>query len=149
MCKADNENLLRALTIKRGNILEIVPSKQTNVAITSAFSSIPLNNKSNRPLPDNTNTTIAYSSDMLREICLKAKYGQHFKILPFEAICNIRSLKLNNKRWKQRKQARNHFLQYGVTRRNLITAKKEDICPCNFTIATCNVQSLKYKELQE
>ena len=33
-------------------------------------------------------------------------------------------------------------------RRNLITAKKEDIHPCNITIAMGNIQSLKYKELQ-
>ena len=92
-----------------------------------------------------------YSARVLRTIKAMSQHDQRLKIIPFGAIKRIKELKLNNKRRGRRNKRRTRvpFKQYGCNHNNLISIKKIDHKPENNIIfGTCNVQSLRPKELQ-
>ena len=94
--------------------------------------------------------TIAYEPSVLKDLNTANQHDYRLKILPFGAIKTIRKLRINHKRKsKHKKRTRIIRKQHGINCKNLTRVKKEGIkTPVNFTIATCNVQSLRNKELQ-
>ena len=92
-----------------------------------------------------------YSAEVLRTIRANSLHDHRLKILPFGAIKIIKELKLNNKKKKRRNRGRTKqpFKQYGCNYNNIISIKRTDHKPeSNIIFGTCNVQSLKPKELQ-
>ena len=93
-----------------------------------------------------------YSAKELKAIRTTCQYDQRLKILPFGAIRKIKELKLNRKRRRGRRNKQNTripFRQYGCNLNNIITIKKQGRKPENNIIfGTCNIQSVKPKELQ-
>ena len=92
-----------------------------------------------------------YSAEVLRTIRATSLHDHRLKILPFGAIKRIKELKLNNKKRKRRnrRRIRQPFKQYGCNYNNIISIKRTDHKPeSNIIFGTCNVQSLKPKELQ-
>ena len=92
-----------------------------------------------------------YSARVLRTIRTMSQHDQRLKILPFGAIKRIKELKLNNKRRRRRnkRNTRVPFKQYGCNPNNLISIKKRGHKPeSNIIFGTCNIQSLRPKELQ-
>ena len=91
-----------------------------------------------------------YSARELRTIRTTSQHDQRLKILPFGAIRKIKELKRNRKRRRRNKQnTRIPFKQQGCNPNNIITIKKRGHKPENNIIfGTCNIQSLKPKELQ-
>ena len=92
-----------------------------------------------------------YSAEVLRTIRATSLHDHRLKILPFGAIKRIKELKLNNKKRKRRnrRKIRQPFKQYGCNYNNIISIKRTDHKPeSNIIFGTCNVQSLKPKELQ-
>ena len=92
-----------------------------------------------------------YSARVLRTIRTTSQHDQRLKILPFGAIKRIKELKLNNKKRRQRnrRNTRVPFKQYGCNPNNLISIKKRGHKPeSNIIFGTCNIQSLRPKELQ-
>ena len=92
-----------------------------------------------------------YSAEVLRTIRANSLHDHRLKILPFGAIKIIKELKLNNKKRKRRNRGRTKqpFKQHGCNYNNIISIKRTDHKPENNIIfGTCNVQSLKPKELQ-
>ena len=96
----------------------------------------------------NNKRTIQYNPDELRCIGHHVHHSNRYKILPFNAIETIRNLKLNNKRKSRNSHQRIPFIQKGVNKSNLITIRKTHDYDTRTILATCNVQSLKGKELQ-
>ena len=95
--------------------------------------------------------TIAYEPSVLKNLNTANQHDYRLKILPFGAIKTIRKLRINCKRKsKHKKRTGIRMKQHGINHKNLTKVKKEGIkTPSNFTIATCNVQSLCNKKLQE
>ena len=93
-----------------------------------------------------------YSAKELKAIRTTCQHDQRLKILPFGAIRRIKELKLNHKRRRGRRNKWNTripFRQYGCNPNNIITIKKQGHKPENNIIfGTCNIQSVKPKELQ-
>ena len=94
--------------------------------------------------------TIAYEPSVLKNLNTANQHDYRLKILPFGAIKTIRKLRINHKRKSKHKgRTRTRMKQHGFNHKNLTKVKKEgNKTPSNFTIATCNVQSLHSKELQ-
>ena len=91
--------------------------------------------------------TIAYSANALRAIWDNHQHDQQFKVLPFGAVRKIRELRINCKPTKHNNN-RPGICQHGCNTknlRNLLNAKTNSTC--NIIGGTCNVQSLKAKEL--
>ena len=92
-----------------------------------------------------------YSARVLRTIRTASQHDQRLKILPFGAIKRIKELKLNNKkrRWRNKRNTRVPFKQYGCNHNNLISIKmRGHKTENNIIFGTCNIQSLRPKELQ-
>ena len=91
--------------------------------------------------------TIAYSADALKAIRERCRHDQHAKILASGAIATIRELRINHNSIKHN-TSRVDFHQKGHNAKNLRCLLN---CKTNSTYniigATCNVQSLKSKEL--
>ena len=93
--------------------------------------------------------TIAYSANALKAIRDTCQHDQRLKVLPFGAISKIKELKLNHKRRKNKQNIRIPFKQSGCNLNNVISIKKQGHKPNNNIIfGTCNVQSVRLKELQ-
>ena len=89
--------------------------------------------------------TIAFEPSVLKNLNTANQHDYRLKILPFGGITTIRKLRIKCKRKsKHKKRTRIIFKQHGINCNNLTKVKT----PANFTIATCNVQSLHNKELQ-
>ena len=124
---------------KPNNIVEIIPSekaKHTNGQ--SIVSSRPLNNK-----------CIVYQPDALKAMCDRLQHYQWLRFLPFGTLDKIRSYKLNNKPSKSNLHLRYQLHQYKANTSNLIRIKNSGYkMDSQIIFATCNIQSLCYKELQ-
>ena len=93
--------------------------------------------------------TIAYSANALKAIRDTCQHDQRLKVLPFGAISRIKELKLNHKRRKNKQNIQIPFKQSGCNLNNVISIKKQGHKPDNNIIfGTCNVQSVRLKELQ-
>ena len=121
------------LTNKRKNSVKISPQKPTWM----------LNNKPTQP------NQVSYDPSVLRQLGKKVKHDNRYKWLPFGTIKQVLKLKLNNKNRSRKSHAAKCFKQTGVTKSNLITIKRSGHKPdSNIIFSTCNIQSLKHKELQ-
>ena len=130
------------LTNKPKNILDIIPSEEatnTNgLPIVPSMGSRPLNNKS-----------IVYDSNALKAMQCNLEHDQQLRTLPFGLIDNIRRLKLSNKPIKSRIHLREQQHQYKANINNLIKIKQSGYkMDSKIIFATCNIQSMRYKELQ-
>ena len=130
------------LTNKSENIVEIIPStqaKHTNGRpIVSSGSSGSLNNK-----------RIVYEPAALRAMRECLQHDQRLRQLPFGTLDRIRKLDLNNKPTKNKLHLHQQLHQYRVNLHNLIRIKKTGYkLDTKIAFATCNIQSLRYKELQ-
>ena len=93
--------------------------------------------------------TIAYSANVLKAIRDSCQHDQRLKVMPFGAISKIKQLKLNHKRRKRKQNIRTPFKQNGCNYSNVISIKKQGHKPDNNIIfGTCNIQSMRLKELQ-
>ena len=127
------------LTNKLENIVEIVPSTQAkHTNGWSIVSSGLLNNKQ-----------IVYEPDALRAMCKCLQHDQGLRQLSFGTLDKIRKLDLNNKPTKTKLHLRQQLHQYKINSHNLIRIKKTGYkLDTRITFATCNIQLLRYKELQ-
>ena len=130
------------LTNKLKNILDIIPSGEATTTnglpIVQSTGSRPHNNK-----------TIVYDSDALKAMRRNLHHDQWLRTLPFGLIDKIRRLKLNNKPIKSRIHLREQQHQYKANITNLIRIKQNGYkIDSNIIFATCNIQSMRYKELQ-
>ena len=140
------------LTNKSENIVEIIPStqaKHTNgqpiVSSRSIDSSIP----SGQRREALNNKPIVYEPAALKEMRTHLQHDQRLKQLSFRTLDKIRRLGLNNKPTKGKLHLHEHLHQYGANLTNLINIKKSGYKMDSKTMfATCNIQSLRYKELQ-
>ena len=93
--------------------------------------------------------TIAYSANALKAIRDNCQHDQWFKLLPFGAIRNIHELRINCRPIKQgANMIKPEIHQHGCNNKNLrklLNSKTNSTC--NIIGGTCNVQSLKAKEL--
>ena len=117
--------------------LKYVEISSTQTKCHNSHSHDPLNTK-----------TITYNATALKAIRDNCKHVEHAKILPFGAIRKIRELRINHNIVKTQQKDRPIFHQ---TRHNpanlryLLNTKTNSTA--NIIGATCNVQSLKAKEL--
>ena len=99
-----------------------------------------------------TLTPKTYNANALKAIRTTCQHDHRLKVLPFGAIRRIKELKLNRKRRRGRKIKQNiriPFIQNGCNLNNIITIKKQGHKPENKIIfGTCNIQSVRLKELQ-
>ena len=95
------------------------------------------------------NKPIVYEPDALKRIQHNLQHDQRLRLLPFGTLDKIRKLGLNNKPTKDKLHLCEHLHQYGANLTNLINIKKSGFkMDSKITFATCNIQSLRYKELQ-
>ena len=90
-----------------------------------------------------------YSCNELMVINKEARHNQIYRILPFGAIIEIRSLRLNHKKIKNNKQ--HNIKQKGVNPYNLThiqITKTLESHNSKLKIATVNTQSIRNKDLQ-
>ena len=131
---------------KSENIVEIIPSiqsKHTNgrPIVSSRPSEQRRGTLNNKP--------IVYEPTALKIMRNHLQHDQRLRQLPFGTLDKIRRLGLNNKPTKDRLHLREHLHQYGANLNNLINIKKSGFKMDNkIMFATCNIQSLRYKELQ-
>ena len=133
------------LTNKSENIVEIIPStqaKHTNgqpiVSSRPSGQGVSLNNK-----------LIVYEPAALREMRDQLQHDQRLRQLSFGTLDRIRKLGLNNKPTKNGLHLHEHLHQYGANLTNLINIKKSGYkMDSKIIFTTCNIQSLRYKELQ-
>ena len=79
----------------------------------------------------------------------KVQHDQQLRLLPFECIKRVKELKLNHKWYKRRQNIRIPHKQLGYNNTNIIRIKKQGHkSDQNIIFATCNIQSVHYKELQ-
>ena len=100
-------------------------------------------------VPLRTYNLRTYSCDELMVINRETRNNQMYRILPFGAISEIRSLKLNYKKIKNTKQ--HNTMQKGVNPDNLThvqTTKISELHNSKLKIATVNTQSIRNKDLQ-
>lgn len=130
------------LTNKRTNLLEILPIKITNgdPSTSTIATSGSLNNKHQQCL--------IYDSDALKTISKQLQHDQRLRQLNFGIISRIMELKLNCKPRKGKPHVRKHKHQTCINRSNLITVKNGHKGNSNTIFSTCNIQSIKFKELQ-
>ena len=97
----------------------------------------------------NNKKTIAYSTEALKTIG-QVQHDQRLRLLPFGTISAVRRLKLNCKPIKGKCQQRTPLpSQQGANRNNLIIAKRDGFKQDqNIIFGACNIQSLRFKELQ-
>ena len=141
--KVETSETCSSLTNKRNNLLQIQIC-ETPAAISARRQSWnQLNNKNNDP-------PIVYDSNTFKAIGANLHVDARLRILPFEAIKNIKQLQLNNKKRRSRRlDTWQVFKLTGVNNTNLIKVKKNNSIHANNTIfRTSNVQSIKTKELQ-
>ena len=130
---------------KSENIIEIIPSEEainTNgrpiVLPTSRSPNTLLNNK-----------PIVYEPTALKAMREYLRHDQWLRHLPFGLIDRVRKLKLNNKPIKDKLHLRQQFHQYKANNNNLIRVKSGGYkADSRIIFATCNIQSLRNKELQ-
>ena len=127
---------------KSENILDLIPSNQakhTNgQSIVSSGTTRPINNK-----------CIVYQPNALKAMCDRLQQDQQLRIMPFGTLDRIRKLQLNNKPTKSKLHLRHHIHQYKINANNLIRIKNNGYkVDSSIIFATCNIQSLHYKELQ-
>ena len=94
---------------------------------------------------------IAYNANALKAIRNTCQHDHRLKVLPFGAISRIKELKLNHKRRKRKNKQniRTPFIQSGCNLNNVITIKKQGHkSDNNIIFGTCNIQSVRLKELQ-
>ena len=94
--------------------------------------------------------TIAYESNVLKAIRHNCKHVEHAKVLPFGAIRKIRELRINHNQIKMQSQPQDRTIiqQTGHNSANLrYLLNTKTNSTANIIGATCNVQSLKAKEL--
>ena len=90
-----------------------------------------------------------YEPNALRLIHDRLQHDQRLRILPFGSISTIRKLRLNNKSVKDRLILRQYQHQNKSNSANLIRIKKNRFkLDARIIFATCNIQSMRYKELQ-
>ena len=106
-----------------------------------------LNTKTNQP--KQKQKQVSYEPCVLKQLGEIVKHDTRYKWLPFGTVKQVLKLKLNNKNRSRKTQATQCFKQTGVRRSNLITFKKTGHkTDSNIIFSTCNIQSLKNKELQ-
>ena len=82
-------------------------------------------------------------------MCKCLQHDQGLRQLPFGTLDKIRKLDLNNKPTKTKHHLRQQLHQYKINLHNLIRIKKTGYkLDTRITFATCNIQLLRYKELQ-
>ena len=92
---------------------------------------------------------MSYEPLILRELGKIVKHDKRYKWLPFGTVKQVLKLGLNNKHKSRKTQTTHCFKQTGVTRSNLITIRKTGHkTDSNIIFSTCNIQSLRNKELQ-
>ena len=81
---------------------------------------------------------------------MRVQHDQRYKTLPIEAIKIIRKLGLNRKRRRHlyTSQKRKQHRQTGSNSQYLINVKRSSYSSAKVTIGTCNVQSIRNKDLQ-
>ena len=127
------------LTNKSENIVETIPSTQAkHTNGQSIVSSGSLNNK-----------WIVYEPDALKAMHESLQHDQRLRQLSFRTLDKIRKLDLNNKPAKNKLHLHQQLHQYRINLQNLIRIKKTGYkLDSRIIFATCNIQSLRYKELQ-
>ena len=79
----------------------------------------------------------------------RLQHDQQLRTMPFGTLDRIRKLQLNNKPTKSKLHLRHHIHQYKINTNNLIRIKNNGYkVDSRIIFATCNKQSLHYKELQ-
>ena len=133
------------LTNKSENIVEIIPSTQAKHTNGQPIvSSRPSGQRGSL-----NNKLIVYEPAALRAMREHLQHDQRLRQLSFGTLDQIRKLELNNKPTKDRLHLRKHLHQYKINLNNLINIKKSGYkMDSRITFATCNIQSLRYKELQ-
>ena len=101
-------------------------------------------------LLNNKNNKAAYTSNALREIGERAKHDQGLRQMQYGTIKRIKELKLNCKPIRKRcKWENTNQHPTCANKTNLITIKKKGYKgDMNIIFTTCNIQSIKFKELQ-
>ena len=148
-----NANTGKLLTTKRGNVLEIIslespePAINASIETSEAFSLNKPNNGNNGPMCDDHKPCIRYDLVHSKTLDLKLSMiiGSGFYHLEWCMKYDhwgfiIRGGNITRSRFNLRPTVCN--------KNNLISTKKDDYKPCNITIGTCNIQSIKLKELQ-
>ena len=134
------------LTNKLENIVEIIPSTQAKHTNGRPIVSSRPGGQRRGSL---NNKLIVYEPATLKEMRSHLQHDQRLRQLSFGTLDKIRRLGLNNKPTKDRLHLREHLHQYGANLTNLINIKKSGYkMDSKITFATCNIQSLRYKELQ-
>ena len=134
------------LTNKSENIVEIIPSTQAKQSNGQPIVSSRPSEQRREAL---NNKPIVYEPDALKRMQHNLQHDQKLRLLPFGTLDKIRKLGLNNKPTKDKLHLREHLHQYGANLTNLINIKKSGFkMDSKITFATCNIQSLRYKELQ-
>ena len=127
------------LANKSENIVEIIPSTQAK-------------HTNGRPIVSSgsfNNKQIVYEPDALKAMCESLQHDQRLRQLSFGTLDKIRKLDLNNKPTKTKLHLYQQLHQYKINLHNLIRIKKTGYkLDSRITFATCNIQSLRYKELQ-
>ena len=137
------------LTIKSSNNIQVFPNMTNREAIaTSAFSaSTTIETRS----LNNKNNTVAYSTHALKIIGEKIKHDQRVRHIQYGTKKRIKELKLNHKLIRNRNKttSKGQFHRDGANNTNLITIKKKGFKGyTNIIFTTCNIQSIRFKELQ-
>ena len=134
------------LTNKLENILEIIPSTQAKHTNGRPIVS---SRPSGQRRGSLNNKLIVYEPAALKEMQNHLQQDQRLRQLPFRTLDKIRRLGLNNKPTKDRLHLHEHLHQYGANLTNLINIKKSGYkMDSKIIFTTCNIQSLRYKELQ-
>ena len=92
--------------------------------------------------------TIAYTQGKLHAIRQNMKQICHVYTLPFGAIQSVHELKLNNKKRIRTKRRIQWPSQNGPNKTNLLYAQKKGTNRTSIIGSTCNIQSIKGKDLQ-
>ena len=133
------------LTNKSENIVKIIPSTQAKHTNGQPI-------VSSRPRGQGellNNKLIVYEPAALREMQSHLQHDQRLRQLSFRTLDKIRRLGLNNKPTKDRLHLCEHLHQHGANLTNLINIKKSGYkMDSKIIFSTCNIQSLRYKELQ-
>ena len=134
------------LTNKSENIVEIIPSTQAKHTNGQPIVS---SRPSGQRRGSLNNKLIVYEPTALKEMRNHLQHDQRLRQLPFRTLDKIRRLGLNNKPTKDRLHLCEHLHQYGANLTNLINIKKSGYkMDSKIIFTTCNIQSLRYKELQ-
>ena len=95
------------------------------------------------------NKRIVYTANAVRQISGLLPHNHRLKILPFDAINNIRKFKLNYRPMKNNRSQHQKHHQSGSNNRNIVKISKVRYRPDSRIIfTTSNIQSIRLKELQ-